>query len=209
MSTEVSFEDIKQMFRETDRKFQETDRKFQETDRKFEQTDRKFKETDRKFKETDRKFQETAQRLREVGEQVGGLGNRLGEFVEGVVRPGLVRIFRERGIDVMETHRDLEATRRGLSAQIDILVVNDADVVAVEVKSKLRTEDVDEHIERLGKFRALFPRYADARLLGALAAMVVSDEALAYASRKGMFVIGQRGDAAAILNPEGFKPAEW
>ena len=80
----TTYEDILNLFRETDRKFQETDRKFQETDRllkeqsqetdrKFEETDRKFrevaeaqKETDRKFQETDRKFQETDRKFQET-----------------------------------------------------------------------------------------------------------------------------------------------
>jgi hypothetical protein len=57
--------------------------------------------------ETDRRMAETDHRLKELGRQIGGLGNRLDEFVEGVVRPGLVRLFRERGIDVHQTLRGL------------------------------------------------------------------------------------------------------
>jgi len=73
----TTYEDVLNLFRETDRKFQETDRKFQETDRllkeQFQETDRKFqeiaeaqKETDRKFQETDRKFQETDRKFQET-----------------------------------------------------------------------------------------------------------------------------------------------
>ena len=90
---------------------------------------------------------DTDRRLNELGKQIGGLGNRLGEFVEGMVRPGLVRMFRSYGLDVRETQRDVEASRDGVAVQIDLLVVNDTDMVAVEVKSKLTIERVDEQAQ--------------------------------------------------------------
>jgi len=171
------------------------------------------KETDRRMQETDRRMAESRavldKKIAELGAQIGGLGNRLGEFVEGVVRPGLVRLFRERGIDVRETHRDLEAERNGRKAQVDLLVVNDAEVVVVEVKSKLSQRDVEDHLERLALFKELFPRYADARVLGAMAAMVVPEKQAAFAERAGLFVIGQAGDDAVLLNSPGFAPKAW
>jgi len=154
-------------------------------------------------------FKETDQRLAELGRQIGGLGNRLGEFVEGVVRPGLVRLFRERGIDVRETHRDLEAERNGKKAQIDLLVVDDEEVVVVEVKSKLSQRDVEEHLERLALFKEMFPRYADTRVFGAMAAMVVPEKQGTFAEGAGLFVIGQSGDDAVFLNSAGFRPKAW
>jgi len=182
MDNQVSFEDIKQLFKETDRRL---DERIAETDRRLDQ------------------------RLDELGKQIGGLGNRLGEFVEGVVRPGLVRLFRERGIEVHQTLRDLEARRGGEAAQIDLLVVNADHAVVVEVKSKLGTDDVDEHVERIGRFKRLFPQYRDTRLVGAVAAMVVPDDAAQHAERRGLFVIGQAGDDAVFLNSEGFEPRAW
>jgi hypothetical protein len=168
-----------------------------------------FEEIKQAFLETDRRMRETDRKLAEVGRQIGGLGNRLGEFVEGVVRPGLVRLFRERGVDVRETHRDLEAERNGRKAQVDLLVVNDAEVVVVEVKSKLSQRDIEEHLERLALFKELFPRYADARVFGAMAAMVVPEKQAEFAERAGLFVIGQTGDDAVFFNSEGFEPRAW
>ena len=178
MGTQVSFEDIKQLFKDTDRRMAESSA------------------------ETDR-------RLRELDAQIGGLGNRLGEFVEGVVRPGLVRLFRERGIDVRETHRDLEAERNGKKAQVDLLVVNDSEVVVVEVKSKLSQRDVEEHLDRLALFKELFPRYSDACVFGAMAAMVIPEKQGGFAEAEGLFVIGQAGDDAVLLNSSGFVPKAW
>ena len=131
------------------------------------------KETDRKFQETDRKFQETDRQLKQVGRRIGELGNRLGEFVEGLVKPAVVRLFQARGIVVHEVHPDVSVDRHNEGIQIDLLVVNDSEAVLVEVKSKLAQSDVDEHLERLAKFKRMLPRYADVRAMGAVAAMVV------------------------------------
>ncbi len=177
-----------------------------ETTGYFDDIKKLFRKTDQQMKETDRQMKETDRRLRELGKQIGGLGNRLGEFVEGLIRPSLVDIFAARGIAVHQTYRDVEAERDGVAAQIDLLVVNDNDVIAVEVKSKLIDMHVNEHIERLGKFRHLFPKYQDARLLGAVAAMVISKEAAQYAIKRGLFVIGQKGESAVLLNDKSFEP---
>ena len=42
---------------------------------------------------------------------IGRLGNRIGDFVEGLVRPGLVRLFNERGIPLGQTAQYLPVRR--------------------------------------------------------------------------------------------------
>jgi hypothetical protein len=81
--------------------------------------------------------------------------------------------------------------------------------VLIEVKSKLSQGDVDEHLERLGKFKRLLPRYQDVRAMGAVAAMVVPPEVARYAYRQGLFVLAQSGDDMAILNDADFRPKTW
>jgi hypothetical protein len=205
------------MLRETDRilreSSQETDRRFQETDRILreasQETDRRFQETDRKFQETDRKFQETDRKIKEVNLQLGKLGNRLGDFIEEAVRPSAVRLFRERGIDVHEVHQKIDAQRGNDGIEVDLLVVNDTDVIAIECKSNLSVDDVKDHLERLSKIKRMLPTYADKRIMGAVAAMVIPDAVALYAYRHGLFVIGQNGEQLHIRNKEGFNPAVW
>ena len=160
-------------------------------------------------KETDRKFKETEQQIQQVNQQLGKLGNRLGEFVEWQVRPAVVRLFQDRGIAVHELSADVSVQRPEGGIEIDLLVINSTDAVLVEVKSKLTPTDVDEHLERLGKFKQLMPRYEDVRALGAVAAMVVPDDVARYAYRQGLFVITQSGDSMVILNDGKFQPKVW
>jgi hypothetical protein len=212
-TAQPSFDDIRQLFQETDRKFQETDRKFQETDRKFQLLREQFQETDRRFEETRQFLRErdrvAEQRMKKLDKKLGKLDNRLGEFVEGLVRPAVVRLFRERGIDVHEVYPDVEVDRGEEGLQIDLLVVNDTEAILVEVKSKLTQADVNEHLERLGKFKQLMPRYADIQALGAVAAMVVPHEVGRYAYRQGLFVLAQSGESVVILNDAEFQPTVW
>ncbi|BAM51291.1 MULTISPECIES: hypothetical protein [unclassified Synechocystis] len=144
-----------------------------------------------------------------VDEQIGKLGNRLGEFVESQVRPAAVRLFREWGIDVQEISSDVSLQTSQDGIEIDILVVNGTEAIAIEVKSKLSQDDVDEHLERLGKFKRLLPRYQNFNLLGAVAAMVIPGDVARYAYKKGLFVIAQSGEDLVILNDEKFKPKAW
>ena len=146
---------------------------------------------------------------KEVNLQLGKLGNRLGDFIEEAVRPSAVRLFRERGIDVHEVHQKIDAQRGNEGVEVDLLVVNDTDVIAIECKSNLSVDDVKDHLERLSKIKRMLPTYADKRIMGAVAAMVIPDAVALYAYRHGLFVIGQNGEQLHIRNKEGFNPAVW
>lgn len=182
---------------------------FQETDRLTKELIASQQETDRKFQETDRKFQDTDRLLKDVGKKIGDLGNRLGDFVQEMVKPAVVRIFRERGIAVHEVHSNISVERDDEAMEIDLLVVNDEEAVAVECKSQLTIDDVNDHLERLEKLKRLLPKYHDVRLMGAVAAIVMNNEVSRYAYRKGLYVLAQSGDAIVIRNDAKFSPKIW
>jgi len=67
-------------------------------------------------------------------------------------------------------------------------------------------DDINEHLERIEKFKLLFPEYAQKKTYGAVAGMVISENAARYAYKKGFFVLGQTGESVSILNDDKFKP---
>jgi len=172
-------------------------------------TDRKFQDTDRKFQDTDRKFQDTDREIKAVTASIGRLGNRLGEFVEEAVRPAAVRLFQQCGIDVHEVQQNISVKRDGEGLEIDLLVVNDKDTVAIECKSNLSIDDVNDHLERLAKIKRLIPRYKDNRILGAVAGMVIPGNVADYAIKKGLYVIAQNGGHLELSNGLTFVPKAW
>ena len=189
-TTQPTYDDILRLFQETDRKFKEI----------AEQSSERSKEIDRQFKETDRK-------IKEVSVSIGRLGNRLGDFIEDAVRPAAVRLFHERGIEVHDVFQNLTVQRGDESLEIDLMVVNDTEAVGVECKSNLKIDDVNEHLERLAKLKRISPKYANVKLMGAVAAMVIPENVARYAIGNGLFVIGQSGDHLEICNDRAFKPA--
>ena len=152
---------------------------------------------------------ETDKKIKEVTANIGRLGNRLGEFIEDAVRPAAVRLFRERGIEVHEVQQNVSVQRGDEGLEVDLMVANDLDLVAVECKSNLKQQDIDEHLARLAKIKRLLPKYANTRIMGAIAAMVIPDNVARYAYSKGLFVIGQSGEHLEIRNDAEFKPTVW
>ena len=191
----TTIDDIRQILKELAQSQQELSQSQQKLSQSQQELSQSQKETDKQIKQ--------------VNKQIGELGNRLGEFVEYQVRPAVVRLFQERGIDVHEFHPGLSVTRDHEGLEIDLLVVNDADAILVEVKSKLTQRDVDDHLQRLAKFKRLMPRFRDVKALGAVAAMVVPDKVASYAYRQGLFVLVQSGESVVILNDAEFAPQVW
>lgn len=162
-------------------------------------------------KETDRRMQETDASIKALRQEMGRLGNRLGDFVEGFVEPTVVKLFQQRGLPVHQVLRRLEALDDAgeLVCEVDLLVVNTDVGVAVECKSHAGVADVREHVERLNKFKTAFPRFADLKLQGALAAMNWTREAQRLAYKEGLWVLAQNAEIVEVKNDARFTPKVW
>jgi hypothetical protein len=179
---------------------------FQETDRRIEarnaETERFIKEltakTDQQFKETDRK--------------IGKLGNRLGELVEHIMSPKLQKKFEKLGYrfnHLSRNHEIADENKKWL-AEIDVLLENGEYAMAVEVKTRLTTEDVQDHVKRMGILRRVADEHGDRRkYLGAVAGAVMDEGVQAYAAKNGFYVISPSGETVDIEIPEGFIPRIW
>jgi hypothetical protein len=147
----------------------------------------------------------TDERIKAVGEQIGKLGNRFGEMVEYMIEPNLVAKFKELGFTFEKSHQNTIIRDQGrIIAEIDVFLENGDRTMVVETKVKPRTDDIDEHIERMEKLR----RYADScndtrKYLGAIAGVVFGESEKIYALRKGFYVIEPSGDTFNIIVPAG------
>ena len=210
----LTFQDVWRMFQENAQSFKETERLMKE---RTAETERLMKErtaeTERLMKDRDAetalRFKETDRIVKNLSKNIGDLGNRLGEFVEHMVAPAVVRLFQAEGIEVHEVHPGLESKRNGEGIEIDLLVVNDGTLVVVECKSKLTCAHVDEHLVRMEKFKRLLPLYKNHKALGAVAAMVMIDSVKDYAHSQGLYVLCQSGDSVEVSSPTGFQPKYW
>ncbi len=154
-------------------------------------------------------FAETRKQIEETNARVGDLTGKWGKFVEGLVAPAAIRLFAERGISVNQTFQRAKSKMDGANVEVDVLAVNDKYAVLIEVKSTLGIDDVKDHLKRLGKFKIFFPQYADRKVIGAVAGIVIDEGADLFAYKHGLFVIAQSGEMVTILNNEQFHPTVW
>jgi hypothetical protein len=168
-----------------------------------------FQETDRKI---DRIVQETDRQMRATDRKIGELGNRFGELAEHLVRPNILEKFKALGYTFTKAGSDVEFFDRAGKAltEADIWLENGGFVMVVEIKSRLRRRDVEEHSRRMEILRAYLDEREDRRkLLGAVAAVVVPDGLRPYVPEKGFYLIEPSGETVRITAPEGFTPKMW
>ena len=220
--TREQFQETREQFRETREQFREMREQFREmsaeTDRQFRESREQFREmsaeTDRQFRETREQMQETDRKMKETDRKISALGSRIGEIVENMVGGNIVDKFKALGYDVTAYSRNKVFGERGSAASGEIdLILEDGDIaILIEVKTTLKTADVQEHIERLEKHRrCINAKGSDKRrFVGAVAGAVVTEEVAKFAQKKGLYVIVQSGNAVEILPPpEGFTAKEW
>lgn len=210
----LMFQEIAEGFKETKKMIQETDRllseKFRETDRllseKFQETEKQFQETEKQFQETEKQFKRTDKKLRDLESLFVG---QWGKLIESLVEGNLIKILKERNIDVERTYQREKKLYKGRNYEFDIVARNGQDVVVVEVKTSLKVWQVQDFVEELVVIKEVFPDYKEKNVYGAIAFLRAEEEADKYAYREGLFVIKATADSAKILNDSSFAPKKW
>jgi hypothetical protein len=179
----------------------------------FEKVWESMQETDRIIKENAERQKETDLIVKENAKQIGKLGGRFGEMVEYMVKPNLIAKFRELGFVFEKAYQQatIEDKENNIFTEVDITLENGDKVMLVEVKSKPKTEDISEHIERIEKVKFHANLHGDKRkYLGAIAGMVFNDNEKIFAMKNGFYVIEPSGETFIITAPEGdYSPREW
>lgn len=214
---------LDQRFRETEERFRETDarldERFRETEERFRETDarieERFRETDarieERFRETDARidkyFRETSTQIRKLE---GLFTTQWGRLLEALVKPAALKLFQQRGLAVHRIHERSEARLNGDTKEIDLILTNETELVAIEVKTTLTVADVNEFLQDLTDFTTYFPVYRNFRIYGAVAAINIAENADRYAYKQGLFVLTLTGDdLVEIRNDARFRPLDF
>lgn len=188
----ITLDDIYALFRASEQQRQEYQQDFEQRQRTYE-----------------KEIADLRQIVAQTNKQVAGLSSRWGEFVENLVKPAAAQLFREQGIDVHHTALRVDAQDGQGSLEIDILVENTNEVVAIEVKSHLEVRDVKRFLQTLERFKIAFPKYQDYKLYGAVAGIKIDERSDIYATQEGLFLIEPAGDSVIIANSQKVKPRIW
>ena len=174
-----------------------------ETSRKMQENSDKIKESSA---ETDRKIQELSVKIKEAREL---FESQWGKLIESLVEGDLVKILRERNIDVQRTFPNVSHRSNEDQYEYDIIAVNGTEAVVVEVKTTLKVKHIKKFLEDLKKFPHRVPDFKEKITYGAIAYLKAHEESAIYAEKQGLFVIRATGSSASLINKEGFKPKRF
>ena len=167
----------------------------------FEKLQKSQDEAWKAIRETQQAQKEAQEAQKETQKNIGGLSNRLGSMVEHILIPGLPKKFKKFGYSFTRIASYKYAD--GVWAQIDGMLENGTQAIAVEVKFTLRNTDIDDHIVRMEKIRKFADEHGDKRqFIGAIAAINTDESARNYALKKGLFVIEPRGEDVKVTKPK-------
>jgi len=163
---------------------------------------------------SNQKFNESLEKSRlDFDKKLGEVTGTWGKFVAEMVQPKIVEMFQEKGIQIQTSMQSIKGYIGDEKYyEIDLLLINSNIAVVVEIKSTLTRQDVDDHLARIEKIRKISPKRIDlsgVTILGAVAGMIVENNADRYAYKNGLFVLRQKGNIVEIVNDDKFQPKEW
>jgi hypothetical protein len=137
--------------------------------------------------------QKTDEKLNKVAELIGNIGRNQGDVSEEFFYNSLVEDTRLGDIYFDDIMQNKKNHRGKVQEEYDILMTNGNTIGIVEVKYKAHEKDLDKLERKMRNFKNLYPRYADCKIYGALAAFHVNEVAKKEALERGFFVLQRCG----------------
>ncbi|MCL2191956.1 MAG: hypothetical protein FWB78_00995 [Treponema sp.] len=182
-----------------------------EAEKQWAESKERWAKIEELWAKNEERWNKTDERIKNANEKIGGLDNSLGEIVEHLVTPGIEERFAELGIRFDRINSNVRIKENGQRlAEVDLLLESAEDILAVEIKSKVSSRDVEKHEARLKKLRGYYDRLGDRRrILGAMAGAIFGPLERDAALEAGFYVMVQSGDTMSMSVPQGFAPREW
>lgn len=201
---EIISQELKPSWSELHAMILATSEQMKETDRKMQETDRQMKETDRRleilFRETDERINKTSKQIEETNKRYGGFTNEFGKMIEDLCRPAALKIFKAEGIDIDHVYEGSRRERVGEEEmEVDALLCNRTEAVAVEGKTTCFKKDVDYFLKKMKNFKIVFHEFEGKKVYAAIAAMRFANGSDKYAQRKGLYVLSPLSDGMFSL----------
>ena len=150
-----------------------------ELDKQFAKRDEEFAKYEALRKAEMEKHEATRKaEMEKFSKEMGQLSNRFGEVIEYMIAPDICEKMNEFGFNFQHAiYRQPVSHNHKTLTEIDILLEDDGDMMAIEVKTKPTTDDVIGHLKRLNTIQKYPPRSVrGAKLYGAIAGAVVKDD---------------------------------
>ncbi|MBK9565051.1 MAG: YraN family protein [Saprospiraceae bacterium] len=157
-------------------------------------------------KETDIKFKETDKRIKAAFDLFEG---QWGKLMESLVEGDLIKLLQAKGINVHDTSMRRKGVYEGNNYEFDIIAHNGTEIVIVEVKTTLKTQDVKAFVQKLKQVRVWLDEYKNYTVYGAIAFLRADSGSEMFAQSEKLFVIKATGNSAMIINTDDFVPKKF
>ena len=201
-SSKVSTEEMNRRIAESHRDYEakiaesrrETDAKIAESQREYEA---KIAESEARLDAALRRFMDEGDKtIKRLKSDVGGVGHSLGRMTELLVVPGIKIEMEKVGHRFTRSYanKKFKGFVRGfrqLIAEVDLFLSNGDEAMAVEIKTSLSVEDVNNHLDRLKKLRDYEEdtNLKGKKLYGAVVGVLIDHHARKLALKNGLYVI--------------------
>ena len=159
-------------------------------------------------KELDEKLDNLHKAVFGVNSEVKGIARSNGMVAEDYFYASLDKSKTLGGIHYDIVERNMKSAQKQkdgskLSGQYDISMINDNAVCLVEVKYRVRVEDLLKLVDKdVGVFKTLFPQYADYQIYLAIGGMTFEENAINTAKELGMGILTFDGDAVVVYDKD-------
>ncbi len=161
----------------------------------FEKVWTMFQETNRQMVESDRHIKE---RLDRLDKQLGYFGRSLGDVVELLLVPGICEKMNAFGHSFTRIgpNKIIDRENKKTLTEIDLMLENGDEAMAVEIKTDLSVKWVNRHLERLRLLRKheSITGLKGRVLYAAVAGITIDEDAKELALESGMYVISMMED---------------
>jgi len=168
------------------------------------------------MQETERRINQIEINLEASSMQFGDFENSFGDISEHMTASNLLEKFQELGYDFEEASNNIKIynMKGEIKLIIDAYLCNKDISMLIDITTDLTVSVINDHVSLLEKMR----KYVDSkplnwrgdkhRFMGAVAGIVVNDNARKYASEQGFYLIEPSGKNFNITPPLD-KPKEW
>jgi len=163
-------------------------------------------EREKEAKEREKSYAKLHDLIYGVNSEVKGIAKSNNMMSEGYLFKSLDATKMMGGVHFDIVAENMRATLKRkdgtkVEGQYDVVMMNDTAVCIVEVKYRLRRDDVYEVVDKhVNTFKELFPRYEGYKFYLAVGGMAIEDDAITTAKDLGVAVIRTKGGALEILD---------
>lgn len=142
-------------------------------------------------------MQETDRRMKKLQ---GLFTTQWGKLIEALTRPAALKLFKDIGINITHEYKEAHYGEYATGAmEVDVILCNTTEAVAVEVKTTCKVSDVQYFMKKMEHFKDTFHPFAQYKVYPAIAALKYDEQSDLYALKHGLFVLHVVGEGLFSL----------